>query len=79
MTLKMNEELYCDRFDKNYFECWHDRIRKVNSLIGEAEGKILDVGCGDGYITELIIKNKKLKHTAWILLNQYCKSTKTGN
>ena len=61
MTLKLNEELYCDRFDKHYFDCWHDRIQKVNLLIGDIEGKLLDVGCGDGYITELITKNKKLE------------------
>ena len=61
MGADINKEIYSERFNEGYLNCWRDRINKVNSLVGDAEGKILDIGCGDGCITKIITKEKKLE------------------
>jgi len=49
---KSNTEVYSDRFGEGYTAAWHDRIEKISGLLEARQGKLLDIGCGDGAITE---------------------------
>jgi len=53
-------ELYSTRFDKSYYAAFRDRINKTLELIDSKQGKLLDIGCGDGFLLKLIQKNSNL-------------------
>lgn len=51
----MREKLYEDTFSKDYYSAFKERIKRVIELFeSHPEGRILDVGCGDGFLSKLI-------------------------
>ncbi|MBI2076003.1 MAG: class I SAM-dependent methyltransferase [Candidatus Aenigmarchaeota archaeon] len=58
----INKNMYNERFVKNeYYNGIGNRIEKVIGLFDRHDGKILDVGCGDGLISGLIGKKTGAK------------------
>ena len=58
---KSNRQVYSGRFDEGYDATWHDRIEKISRLLESREGKLLDIGCGDGSVTQRIISRSSLE------------------
>lgn len=49
----VNERIYEVWLNKEYYLFSEDRIKKTIKCIGDAKGKMLDVGCGNGEFTAL--------------------------
>jgi methionine biosynthesis protein MetW len=76
MEKNYNYKLYSEAFDSNYFTLSAERLKKVISLIDEKEGKMLDVGCGDGTITRKIADAKKFQAFGIELVEKNVKKAK---
>lgn len=58
----LNEKVYhSDKFDDEYVGVWGNRIQKILSLVEKKHKIILDVGCGNGRIAEMIGKKFNAK------------------
>lgn len=55
-----NRKVYAERFDERYEPVWHDRIEKISKLLEGKRGKLLDIGCGDGSVTQKIVSRSYL-------------------
>jgi methionine biosynthesis protein MetW len=57
--LEVNKNLYSDLFKNKYFVTHKNRIKAVANLlkgVAKSKNKLLDIGCGDGKITDFIKK-----------------------
>ncbi|MFH1545490.1 MAG: class I SAM-dependent methyltransferase [archaeon] len=71
-----NKKIYSNRFNEGYYSVFRDRLNKTISMINGEKGKLLDIGCGDGYFTSLIKENSFLEVYGADILEKYSKKLK---
>jgi len=76
MNKTFNSIRYADDFEMNSIE--KIRMKKVLELIGSKSSKILDLGCGDGFIMEIFKKNGHKVEGIEIAKNAIMKARKKG-
>lgn len=71
-----NKKIYSDRFCEEYYAVFTDRVNKTLSMINGERGRLLDIGCGDGYFTSLIKENSSLDVYGVDILEKYSSKLK---